>query len=187
MHLSKNQRFAEAQRWFHRIFDPTSTDTSVPAPQRFWRFLRFRQETDPQFVTEILAALADTEDSELKRRTIKALTQWRDYPFQPHVVARGRYLAYQMSVVMKYLDNLIAWGDNLFRQDTVETLNEATQIYVLAANLLGPKPQAVPTAGAEPALVRPAQGRGRRRLRERPGGDRERVPFQLKRDGCRRE
>ena len=147
VHLSKNQRFAEAQRWFHRIFDPTSTDTSVPAPQRFWRFLRFRQETDPQFVTEILAALADTEDSELKRRTIKALTQWRDYPFQPHVVARGRYLAYQMSVVMKYLDNLIAWGDNLFRQDTVETLNEATQIYVLAANLLGPKPQAVPTAG----------------------------------------
>jgi hypothetical protein len=147
VHLSKNQRFAEAQRWFHRIFDPTSTDTSVAAPQRFWRFLRFRQETDPQFVTEILAALADTEDSELKRRTIKALTQWRDHPFQPHVVARGRYLAYQMSVVMKYLDNLIAWGDNLFRQDTIETLNEATQIYVLAANLLGPKPQAVPTAG----------------------------------------
>jgi hypothetical protein len=26
VHLSKNQRFAEAQRWFHYIFDPTSTD-----------------------------------------------------------------------------------------------------------------------------------------------------------------
>ena len=23
VHLSKNQRFAEAQRWFHYIFDPT--------------------------------------------------------------------------------------------------------------------------------------------------------------------
>ena len=42
VHLSKNQRFAEAQRWFHYIFDPTSTDTSVPVPQRFWRFLAFR-------------------------------------------------------------------------------------------------------------------------------------------------
>jgi len=30
VHLSKNQRFAEAQRWFHFIFDPTCNDTSVP-------------------------------------------------------------------------------------------------------------------------------------------------------------
>ena len=48
---------------------------------------------------------------------------------------------------MKYLDNLLAWGDSLFRQDTIESMNEATQIYVLAANLLGPKPQAVPPRG----------------------------------------
>ncbi len=48
---------------------------------------------------------------------------------------------------MKYLDNLIAWGDNLFRQDTIETLNEATQVYVLAANILGPKPQKIPPRG----------------------------------------
>src|SRR5262245_13206139 len=29
VHLSKAQRFAEAQRWFHYIFDPTSTDKTV--------------------------------------------------------------------------------------------------------------------------------------------------------------
>ncbi|HEY3437352.1 MAG TPA: hypothetical protein VGK35_06665 [Actinotalea sp.] len=143
-HLSKNQRFEEAQRWFHYVFDPTSTDTSVDPPQRFWKFLRFRKETDPQFITEILTALSSTADSPIKRQTEKAIQAWRDKPFQPHVVARGRYLAYQLNTVMKYLDNLIAWGDNLFRQDTVETLNEATQVYVLAANLLGPKPQKVP-------------------------------------------
>lgn len=145
VHLSKNQRFEEAQRWFHHVFDPTSTDMSVDPPQRFWKFLRFRQETDPQFLTDILTELSKTGDSEIKRRTQKAIQAWRDKPFQPHVVARGRYLAYQYSVVMKYLDNLIAWGDNLFRQDTMETLNEATQIYVMAANLLGPKPQKVPS------------------------------------------
>src|SRR5262249_13428705 len=61
-----------------------------------------------------------------------------------HVVARGRYLAYQLNVLMKYLDNLLAWGDFLFRQDTIEALNEATQIYVLAANLLGPRPLKIP-------------------------------------------
>src|SRR3954451_5991227 len=144
VHLSKNQRFEDAQKWFHYIFDPTSTDSDVDPPQRFWKFLRFRQETTPQFINDILEELSKTGDSELKTRTQKAIQAWRDKPFQPHVVARGRYLAYQMNVVMKYLDNLIAWGDSLFRQDTIETLNEATQIYVMAANLLGPKPQKIP-------------------------------------------
>jgi hypothetical protein len=144
VHLSKNQRFKDAQRWFHFLFDPTSTDSSVPAPRRFWKFLRFRQETDPEFITELLTALAKAEPSPLKTRIETAITAWRDHPFQPHVVARTRYLAYQLNVIMKYLDNLLAWGDNLFRQDTIETLNEATQIYVLAANILGRRPQRIP-------------------------------------------
>ena len=41
VHLSNNQRFAEAQKWFHLVFDPTSTDTSVPPPQRFWKSFVF--------------------------------------------------------------------------------------------------------------------------------------------------
>ena len=58
VHLSKNQRFAEAQRWFHYIFDPTSNDTSVPTPQRFWKFLRFRQGSDVTQIDELLALLS---------------------------------------------------------------------------------------------------------------------------------
>ena len=144
VHLSNNQRFAEAQRWFHYIFDPSSTDKSVDPPQRFWNFLRFRRETKPEFIEDLLLALSKPEDSDLKRRMEKNIRDWREKPFQPHVIARGRYFAYQINVVMKYLDNLIAWGDNLFRQDTIETINEATQLYVLAANILGAKPQKVP-------------------------------------------
>lgn len=151
VHLSKNQRFAEAQKWFHFIFDPTSNDTSVPTPQRFWRFLRFRKETKTEFIQELLTELAKGEDSELKERMEKSIQAWRDKPFQPHVIARTRYLAYQLNVLMKYLDNLIAWGDQLFRQDTMETLNEATQIYVLAANILGTKPMKVPARGKRAA------------------------------------
>jgi hypothetical protein len=48
---------------------------------------------------------------------------------------------------MKYLDNLIAWGDSLFQQDSIESINEATQRYVLAANILGPRPQQIPPTG----------------------------------------
>jgi hypothetical protein len=44
------------------------------------------------------------------------------------------------TVVMKYLDNLIAWGDQLFRMDSIESMNEATQLYVLAGQILGKLP-----------------------------------------------
>jgi hypothetical protein len=62
-------------------------------------------------------------------------------------VAQLRIFPYQYAFVWKYLDNLIAWGDSLFRQDTIESINEATQIYVLAANILGTRPQAIPPRG----------------------------------------
>src|SRR4029453_10229450 len=49
----------------------------------------------------------------------------------------------QVLRVMKYLENLVAWADNLFQQDTVESINEATELYVLAASILG-----TPNSGA---------------------------------------
>ena len=62
---------------------------------------------------------------------------------------------------MKYLDNLIAWGDSLFLADTIETLNEATLCYVLAANILGPRPQVMPQPAATSAEeLPPAQAGG---------------------------
>ena len=148
-HLSKNQKFEEARNWFHFIFNPTNDDASS-VPGRFWNFLRFRNETNPLFILDVLEALSDPSSSTLKTRTQKSIEAWRNKPFMPHVIARGRSSAYQMNVVMKYLDNLIAWGDSLFRQDTMESLNEATQLYVLAANILGPRPQKVPPVGKRP-------------------------------------
>jgi Tc toxin complex TcA C-terminal TcB-binding domain len=153
VHLSKNQRFQAAQKWFHYIFDPTSTDTSVPAPARYWKFLRFRRDTDVQQIDDLLRLLAkpDDECSDRERDTkleiLRGYSEVRDKPFQPHVVARSRTVAYQYNVVMKYLQNLIDWGDSLFVQDTIESINEATQHYVLAANILGPRPVRVPAAG----------------------------------------
>ena len=37
-------------------------------------------------------------------------------------------------------------GDSLFRAYTIETINEATQLYIMAANILGTKPQPVPAS-----------------------------------------
>jgi hypothetical protein len=153
VHLSKNQRFAEAQRWFHFIFDPTANDALPGEPQVYWRFIAFRQGTPGDQIDEMLAVLSKpaaectADELELKRRILEGYEAIRDKPFQPHAVARTRHLAYMYCVVMKYLDNLIAWGDHLFRQDTLESVNEATQVYVLAANILGKRPEKVPSQG----------------------------------------
>ena len=146
IHLSKNQRFAEAQRWFHYLFDPTD-DSDGPTPERFWKVRPF-QTTDVKKIEEILVNLATGADETLRNETIRSIEAWKDAPFRPHVIARYRQQAYMYKTVMAYLDNLIAWGDSLFRQDTGEAIDEAMMLYVLAANILGPRPQPVPKKGA---------------------------------------
>ena len=144
-HLSKNQRFAEAQRWFHFLFDPTD-GSDGPTPERFWKVRPFHT-TDVRKAEEILVNLTTGQDEPLRRETVNAINEWMDAPFRPHVIARHRPQAYMFKTVMAYLDNLIDWGDSLFRQDTGEAVDEAMMLYVLAADILGPRPQAVPKKG----------------------------------------
>jgi hypothetical protein len=153
--LKQNQRFAEAQRWFHYIFDPTisqeSSDTSESRssgsnPARFWKVRPFFEAANERFTPEELMLRLNSGDPELEDQ----VEQWRNDPFNPHLLARLRITAYMKTVVMKYLDNLIAWGDHLFRQDTLESTAEATQVYVLAANILGQRPPILPPRSPAP-------------------------------------
>ncbi len=146
IHLSKNQRFADAQRWFHFLFDPTD-DSEGPTPERFWKVRPF-QYTDVKKIEQVLVNLATGDNKTLQKETIESIGKWRDAPFRPHAIARYRQQSYMYQTFMAYLDNLIAWGDSLFRQDTGEAIDEAMLLYVLAANILGPRPQSVPKKGS---------------------------------------
>jgi hypothetical protein len=152
VHLSKTRRFAEARRWFHFIFDPTS-NAPPQDPKRFWKFLAFRKDLDPKSIDELLALLSEApgglsdDDKQRQQDILDGYQAMLDKPFMPHAIARTRHSAYQYCVVMKYLDNLIAWGDDLFQAYTVETINEATLLYVQAANVLGPRPEKIPSLG----------------------------------------
>lgn len=163
--LSKNQRFQEAQKWFHFIFDPTDA-SSLQSPERFWITKKFFLTTRQTYVDQILPNLfrfmasrgdpavlgsLTPEQKEALRQLEATVAQWRKNPFNPFVIARTRTTAFQKMVVMKYLDNLIAWGDSLFRGDTIERVNEATQVYVLAAQILGKRPTEIP-ARAQPKV-----------------------------------
>jgi hypothetical protein len=139
--LSKNQRFEEAQKWFHYIFDPTDF-SSHPAPAKYWKIkpfyelaLQWSSDRPPETLEEMLRRLIANSD-EFSRQ----VNAWRNDPFNPHLIARMRLIAYMKTVVQKYLDNLIDWGDSLFRLDTMESINEATQVFMLAAEILGPRP-----------------------------------------------
>ncbi|WP_159067948.1 Tc toxin subunit A-related protein [Trinickia symbiotica] len=151
IHLSQNQKFQDAQRWFHYIFNPTD-NSAGPTPQRFWKVAPFQYD-DVEQITQVLVNLARPQDPQLYADTVNSIAAWQENPFQPWVVAKFRPTAYMLKTVMAYLDNLIAWGDSLFQQYTIETINEATQLYVMAANILGPKPQAVPEKGSVKTLT----------------------------------
>ncbi|WP_437308363.1 neuraminidase-like domain-containing protein [Sorangium sp. So ce388] len=155
LRLMQSGRHAEAQRWFHFLFDPTTGDPA-PAPERFWNVRPFRENKDLASIEDELrerpasqqgamarlmgALLTNRDDEPEKRDLVAQIEAWRKDPFNPHLVARMRPIAYQKAVVLKYVENLIAWGDQLFRRETIESLNEATQLYILAGNILGRRP-----------------------------------------------
>ena len=145
--LGRNQRFSEAQKWFHYIFNPTDT-SGYEVPQRYWITKPFFETSTEKYqaekISEILHTLAKGGSSQEIDELRKEVKEWRKNPFKPHLIARMRNTAYQKAVAMKYIDNLILWGDQSFRQDTMESINEATQLYILAAEILGLRPEKIP-------------------------------------------
>ena len=137
--LSKSQRFEEAMAWWHYIFDPINVKDDIKG---VWRFLPFRTADSKHILEEIFNRLDPNSPDKSGQ-----IPNWRNNPFQPHVIARDRPTAYMKWVIMRYIDNLIAWGDSLFRQDTIESINQATQLYILAGHILGPRPEFIPKRG----------------------------------------
>lgn len=146
--LSQNLQFDDADHWFKYIFNPTD-GSSYPSPDKYWVTKPFFINVDDKYVQQAIDNIMlgiDANNSAL----VQDVTDWRNNPFQPHYIAQYRTVAYQKTAVMKYLDHLIAWGDNLFQQDTMETVMEAEQLYVLADQILGPKPLIIPPAFETP-------------------------------------
>lgn len=130
-HFNANQKFKEAKWWYERIFNPTADETPGINNQNDnpWQFREFRGLTLQKF-KDILTDAA-------------AIEAYKKDPFDAHAIARLRISAYQKAVVMKYIDNLLDWGDYLFVQDTRESINEAEMLYQIASGILGKRPAKV--------------------------------------------
>jgi len=138
---------------FLKVADPTLTDTQVlmvrnvllnfqlnaPA-SHFWQFRPFRTHT----LQSLQDMLSDSNP---------AVKIYNDDPFDPFAIARLRIGAFEKSTLMAYIDNLIAWGDQLFTQYTWESNTAAYMLYVYAYNLLGPKPQQVGSCAGDGVVL----------------------------------
>lgn len=137
--LNENKRFDDAKAWYQYIFNPTqqvNNNDKCSSEDRFWRFLPFRS-MEIQSIAEILADK-------------KQIKKYNYDPFNPHIIASYRHVAYAKTIVMQYIENLLDWGDSLYSQNTQETINQAANLYLLAKDLLGDRPH---TKGKAPDLV----------------------------------
>ncbi|NHZ91035.1 hypothetical protein F2P45_18715 [Massilia sp. CCM 8733] len=161
--LAGEAKFKEALDWFHHIFNPVGVRSEVagaePEVSNYWitkPFFEHEQEdyewqriqflTNPgEWLESLESEPSDSADSVALRSVMEqfaeSIIEWRNRPFVPHQVARHRWVAFQKTVVMRYVDTLLQWGDSEFRRFQMEPVFRAAQLYVLAARLLGPRPR----------------------------------------------
>lgn len=145
----QEQKFEAALKWFQFVFDPNAREGE--APLKFWNFKPFRDLfSEPgadqyRNIWDLFRAWHDEDvDESVREELDRQVGEWEQNAFSPHAVARLRIVAYMKWTVMRYIDTLVEWADQLFRRDSIESLNEATQLYMLAWNMLGKRPDKLP-------------------------------------------
>ena len=131
------QQFDQALKMCHYVLNPYASGVD---DKRFWQFAPFKEIDSENVLEKLFLGLQPNQPN-------ADVDEWRDKPFQPHVVARRRPSAYMKWVAMKYIQIWIAYGDYYLRQNTLETIPLAIQCYVVASHVYGPAGQKIPKRG----------------------------------------
>jgi hypothetical protein len=169
--LRRQKQYEQALDWMHTVFNPLGLvddgDSEGGGDDPFWQRARRAWRVRPlaqgirkhwRRLRKLMTTVGFAPDADLEHLADQ-LAAWREDPFDPHRLASVRVSAYRKWVVMAYLDTLIEWGDTLFSQDTRESINEAMQLYMMAQELLGPKPVAAVWSVSMGAQTDPPSGR----------------------------
>lgn len=144
--LQTAQQFEPAKSWFEFIFNPCihlsadERDIYGDTADKYWRFLGLRCSSNKVIRTE--HGLSLQEELLVDSSDSNQLAIYHYDPFDPHAIAALRPIAYQKTIVMHYINNLLDYADSLFRQYTSESISEATLYYTMAYDLLGEQPEA---------------------------------------------
>ncbi len=151
---SSNNQYESAKKWFEYIFNPLvkarpSKVSSVDANDHFWSFVGMKVANNPTLRFEHFANASFELIEEISDNInlqpswdmhLPAVKKYHDDPFDPHAIARLRPIAYQKAIFKDYVNNMINWADDFYRQNTRETLEEAYMLYTVTTDLLGKKP-----------------------------------------------
>lgn len=119
--LLAEQRFDEADRWFKRIFNSAGYRNASGVLQmsearpRYWNVRPLQDDN-----TWGASSPVDTDD--------------------PDLIATADPMNYKLAIFLRGLESMAARGDQLYRQQTRDSLNEAKMWYVQALQLLGSRP-----------------------------------------------
>jgi len=142
--LQQEFDYAGAQQWLSSLFNPQMRVAPLFPPSAEDQWL-------PYWTCRPLG-LPDNPVIELEGLT------------NPDAIARGAPSHYRKAIFTLYLNNLIAWGDMLYRQVTRDTLNEAKLLYVRALSLLGPLSKGRSISRWDPLPLEDAAAEGKQTL-----------------------
>ncbi|KAL4902113.1 hypothetical protein BDW74DRAFT_181276 [Aspergillus multicolor] len=123
--LMANQQFELALKIARLVFDPSISGDDIG---RCWSFPPFREDC-------------------VRLNQQQSVSAWLASGRNVHAAARANPVVYMKRLVMKYIELLTAMGDQYFRQDTLESIPLATQMYIEASHVFGPQPVEVPQLG----------------------------------------
>lgn len=107
---SKNLRFDDAREWYHMVYNPVGVDKVNM--NKAWKYVPFMNSLTP---TSLIS-------------------------FDPDIIAENNVDVYKHWTILQYIDSILDFGDNEFRQETWESLSVATQLYFEVEDLLGQEP-----------------------------------------------
>ncbi|MFL7962337.1 neuraminidase-like domain-containing protein [Pseudomonas kielensis] len=115
--LRREMSYEDALGWLHHLFDPSARiNPGRTETTAYWRSRPLLIEGDPSF--EVAS------------------------PADPDAIAYSNPIHYRKRIFRDYVETLIEWGDWLYRQLTRDSLTEAKMLYLRAARMMGPAPDA---------------------------------------------
>ncbi|MCJ1439459.1 hypothetical protein MMC27_008853 [Xylographa pallens] len=149
--FAATQQFDLALQAARLVFDPSidgGSDVPGIVSPACWKFPPFRElASEKKNMTDLFKGWPT--DASLDAVVIER----RNNPSTAHSTARSRPQAYMKWVIMKYIEVLVAAGDEYFRRASLEDLPLAIQRYVEAAYVLGPEPPQVAKLGKPVVLT----------------------------------
>ncbi|MCO8312359.1 neuraminidase-like domain-containing protein [Pseudomonas mandelii] len=124
--LSAEGRFHEAQKWFEYVFNPLAREVTPP-------------EDPPPDEPSIIAAPAYWRCRPLQNDDIECSYE-SAAPSDPDAIGYCAPIHFKIAIFLRYLENLIEWGDSLYRHLDYDSMVHASLNYQRALALIGEEP-----------------------------------------------